>query len=57
MAGGTSRIASSKITVTRTVDGREQVIELDRKDMTKDGSIKRFQVLPGDSINVGERIF
>jgi polysaccharide export outer membrane protein len=57
MAGGFSRIASSKITVTRTVDGREQVIELDHKAMSKDGSIKRFQVLPGDTINVGERLF
>jgi protein involved in polysaccharide export with SLBB domain len=57
MAGGVSRIASAKITVTRTVDGREQVIELDRKAMSKDGSIKRFQVLPGDTIDVGERIF
>jgi polysaccharide export outer membrane protein len=57
MAGGVSRIASAKITVTRTVDGREQVIELDHKVMSKDGSIKRFQVLPGDSISVGERIF
>lgn len=57
MAGGFSRIASSRITVTRTVDGREQVIELDHKAMSKDGSIKRFQVQPGDTINVGERLF
>jgi polysaccharide export outer membrane protein len=57
MAGGVSRIASAKIAVTRTVDGREQVLELDRKAMGKDGSIKRFQVLPGDTIDVGERLF
>jgi protein involved in polysaccharide export with SLBB domain len=57
MAGGYTRIANDKITVTRTVSGREQVIELDRKAMSKDGSIKRFQVLPGDTISVGERIF
>lgn len=57
MAGGFSRIASDKITVTRTVGGQEQVMELNSKAMQKDGSIKRFTVLPGDTISVGERLF
>jgi len=57
MAGGFSRIANDKITVTRTVNGREEVLKLDSKAMRKDGSIKRFLVLPGDTISVGERLF
>ncbi len=57
MAGGQSRIASSKITIKRTVNGAEEIIKLDAKAMSEDGSIKRFQVLPGDTITVGERLF
>ncbi len=57
MAGGFSRISNNKITIKRTVNGEEQIIKLDAKAMGEDGSIKRFQVLPGDTITVGERLF
>lgn len=58
MAGGYSRIANQRqITIKRTVSGREEIIKLDGKAMSEDGSIKQFEVRPGDTITVGERLF
>jgi len=56
-AGGYTRIADpSKITLKRSVDGRESVIKLDAKRMANENG-SAFEILPGDVITVGESIF
>jgi len=58
MAGGYTRIAQpSRITLKRTVNGEEVVHKLDAKRMAKDGNQETFEVLPGDTITVGESLF
>ena len=58
LAGGFTRLANmSKITVKRTVSGREEVLVLDGKRMAGDRGTAPFAVLPGDTITVAERIF
>lgn len=58
MAGGYTRIANpSKITVKRIVQGQETILHPDGKRMLKETGTPTFQVLPGDTIVVGEAIF
>lgn len=58
IAGGYTRIANpSKITVKRTVGGREVMHRLDAKKMANQETSTRFQILAGDLIVVGESIF
>jgi polysaccharide export outer membrane protein len=58
LAGGYTRIANpSKITLKRQEGSRETVYKLDAKSMARSESIKRFEVLPGDTITVGESLF
>ena len=57
MAGGYTRIANTKITIKRTVNGREQTIKVDAKSAGEGDATERLEVLPGDTINVGERLF
>jgi protein involved in polysaccharide export with SLBB domain len=58
MAGGYTKLANpAKITVKRITDGRESIIKIDGKRMLKDPSIADFEVMPGDTIVVGEAIF
>jgi len=58
MAGGYTKIANpSKITIKRIVDDREATIKLDGRRILKDASEPTFQVLPGDTIVVGEALF
>lgn len=58
MAGGYTRLANpSKITLKRLLNGQEKIYKLDGKSMLNNQATERFQVLPGDSIIVGERIF
>jgi protein involved in polysaccharide export with SLBB domain len=58
MAGGYTRLANpSKITLKRLVNGQEKIFKLDGKRMLDNQATERFQVLPGDSIIVGERLF
>ena len=58
LAGGYTRIAnSSKIILKRLVNGQETMFKLDGDKMLKDSSTKRFEVLPGDTIVVGESLF
>lgn len=58
MAGGYTRLASpSRITVKRVQEGREALIKLDGKRMMREESRERFEILPGDTIVIGERIF
>jgi len=58
MAGGYTHIANpSRISVKRIVQGEETLIKLDARKMLKDGSTPRFEVLPGDTILIGESLF
>ena len=58
LAGGFTRLANaSRVTVKRTIDGREAVHVLDAKRMAADSSTEPFVVLPGDTITVAERLF
>jgi polysaccharide export outer membrane protein len=58
LAGGFTRSANSaKITVKRSVSGRETVIVLDGKKMAHDSETIPFVVLPGDTVTVAERMF
>jgi len=58
MAGGYTKLANpAKITVKRIADGRESIIKIDGKKMLKDPSIADFEIMPGDTIVVGEAIF
>lgn len=60
MAGGYTKIANpSKIVVRRMVDGNESIINVDGKRLLKQkyASEPIFQVMPGDTIVVGEAIF
>lgn len=58
MAGGYSRIANpGKIVVKRKVNGKEVTIKLDGKKMANNEGNDRFEILAGDTITVGERLF
>lgn len=59
MAGGYTRIANpSNVTVKRIVDGRETLFKLNARNMLrKNGADPRFEILPGDTILVGESLF
>jgi protein involved in polysaccharide export with SLBB domain len=60
MAGGFSKIANpSKIMIKRVVNGQEIVIRVDGKKMLdpKNTTEPIPQILPGDTISVGEAIF
>ncbi len=58
MAGGYSKIADpGKVTVKRRVGGREEVIRVNAKAMAGDSGSRPFEILPGDTITVGESIF
>jgi len=58
MSGGYTRLAApSKVTLQRVVNGSLSVYELDAADMAKDKKTKPFEILPGDIITVGERVF
>lgn len=58
MAGGYTRLAqASKVTLQRNVKGQLKVFNLDAESMAKDQHTKPFNILPGDTITVGERIF
>lgn len=57
-AGGYTRIGSpKKITVQRTVNGEQRIFKLDASAMAKDKDSSPFEILPGDTISVGEKIF
>ena len=58
LAGGFTRLANaSKVTVKRTVQGRDTVLVLDADRMGVKSSAQPFTVLPGDTITVPERLF
>jgi polysaccharide export outer membrane protein len=56
-AGGFTRTArTTSVTVKRKIDGRENVIKIDAKQMARE-STATFNVLPGDTITVPTTIF
>jgi protein involved in polysaccharide export with SLBB domain len=56
--GGYTRLAApSKVTLQRNVNGELKVFNLDADAMSRDRQNKPFQLQPGDTITVGERIF
>jgi polysaccharide export outer membrane protein len=58
MAGGLTRLgAGSRVTVQRGQGTDKQVFKLDADAMAKDKDAKVFEVLPDDTITVGEKIF
>ena len=58
MAGGYTRLAEpSRITVKRTVSSKEVLFQLNARAMAKDSGAQPFEILPDDTITVGERIF
>jgi len=57
MAGGYTRIGAPwKITLQRTVNDEQKVFKLDADAMSKDKRSKPFEILPDDTITVGEKI-
>jgi hypothetical protein len=57
MAGGYTRIGAPwKITLQRTVNEEQKIFKLDADAMSKDKKSKPFEILPDDSITVGEKI-
>jgi len=57
VAGGYTRIANpAKVILKRKVNGQETIYKLNAKTMAIDGENQRFDVLPGDTIMVGESI-
>ncbi|MEI6192702.1 MAG: polysaccharide biosynthesis/export family protein [Verrucomicrobiota bacterium] len=58
MGGGFTRLAApSKVTLQRNVNGVLKVYYLDADAMARDQQNNPFQLQPGDTITVGERIF
>jgi len=58
MAGGYTRLAAANsITLRRVVNGSLSVYDLDAADMAKNKKTGPFELLPGDTITVGERVF
>ena len=57
MAGGYTRIANpSKVTLKRRVNGTETIFKLNAKTMATEGGNQRFDILPGDTILIGESL-
>lgn len=58
VAGGYTRLgAPGKVTVQRVLGRQKQVYRLDAGAMAKDPNVKLFDILPGDTITVGEKVF
>ena len=56
MAGGYTRIGNpSKITVQRKVGDATRIFKLDAESMAKDKNAKPFEILPEDTVTVGEK--
>jgi polysaccharide export outer membrane protein len=58
LAGGYTRLgAPGKVTVQRLERGQKRLYHLDSNSMTADENTKMFEILPGDIITVGEKVF
>jgi polysaccharide export outer membrane protein len=58
LAGGFTRLANTKdITVRRLLNGKTTILRVNADKMANDSTTSSFQVLPGDTITVQERMF
>lgn len=58
MAGGYTRLgAGNRVTVQRVDNGENKSIKLDADSMAKEKGVKIFEILPDDTITIGEKIF
>jgi polysaccharide export outer membrane protein len=58
LAGGYTRVANpGRVIVRRVVDGRDVVLLVNAKELSRDVQVKPFLVHPGDRISVAESIF
>jgi polysaccharide export outer membrane protein len=58
MAGGFTRIANTKdVTVRRVLNGQTKIIRINADKIAHDSGTSSFQILPGDTITVQERLF
>jgi polysaccharide export outer membrane protein len=58
MAGGYTRLsAPGKVIVQRMDKGQKRIFRLDAASMAKDDRVTPFEILPGDTITVGERLW
>ncbi len=58
MAGGFTRLAdTSEVMVRRTVSGSATIMRINARKIASDSGASNFEVLPGDTITVQERIF
>jgi polysaccharide export outer membrane protein len=58
LAGGFTRLAdTSEVTVRRVLDGKAKIFKVDAKKIASNDRTTDFQVLPGDTITVQERMF
>jgi polysaccharide export outer membrane protein len=58
LAGGYTRIADpSHVIVRRQVDGKDRVLRVNAKQLSRDSRVQQFEVQPGDTINVGQSFF
>jgi polysaccharide export outer membrane protein len=57
LAGGYTRIANpAKVILKRQVNGAETIFKLNAKTMATEGANERFEILPGDTVLIGESI-
>ena len=58
IGGGYTRIADAgRITIKRRLNGAETVLKINAKQMARDNTTQTLDVIPGDLITVGERLF
>jgi polysaccharide export outer membrane protein len=58
LAGGYTRVADpSHVIVRRDIDGKDHVLLVNAKKLSKDTTVPQFMVEPGDRISVGESWF
>jgi len=58
LAGGFTRLAdTSDVRVRRSIDGKTTVIRINAKKIAVDSGASNFEIFPGDTITVQERIF
>jgi protein involved in polysaccharide export with SLBB domain len=58
MAGGYTRIANpAKVTIKRKNQGKEEVIQVNAKEMARDQNATALEIFPSDIITVNESLF
>ncbi len=58
LAGGFTRIANQKkVVLKRTAAGRQQIVEINAKEIAKSGGREDVRLLPGDILTISESLF